>query len=117
MPLPYNLKRLLANFRCSGHDLMIEKGRHSNIDRDSRFCKHCATLNDYTIEDELHFLIICPMFADLRLQIFRDEWKLNAQANQLFTTIMSDTRQDSVFALARFLNRAFDLRKSVLELS
>lgn len=117
MPLPYNYKRLLANFRCSGHDLMIEKGRHSNIDRASRFCKHCEAQNIYRIEDEIHFLITCPMFADLRRQLFRDDWNTNAQANQLFATIMSDTRQDSVFALARFLNSAFELRKSLIELS
>ena len=117
MPLPYNYKRLLANFRCSGHDLMIEKGRHSNIDRASRFCKNCEAQNIYRIEDEIHFLITCPMFADLRRQLFRDDWNTNAQANQLFATIMSDTRQDSVFALARFLNSAFELRKSLIELS
>jgi len=31
--LPFKLKRRLANFRCSGHNLMVEKGRHQNIDR------------------------------------------------------------------------------------
>ena len=42
----------LCRFRCSGHNLMIEKGRHLNIERSLRLCQFC---NANVIEDEYHF--------------------------------------------------------------
>lgn len=41
----------LAIFRTSAHQLMIEKGRHMNIPKESRYCKFC----DKLIETEYHF--------------------------------------------------------------
>ena len=41
----------LTKFRLSNHTLMIEKGRHQNIDKNHRFCPCCPT----RIEDEMHF--------------------------------------------------------------
>ena len=39
--LDFKFRKVLANFRCSSHDLMIEKGRHNGIDRIYRFCPIC----------------------------------------------------------------------------
>ena len=49
--ISYVLKKTLSNFRCSSHDLMIEKGRHLSIDRNFRFCQICEKQNIYIIED------------------------------------------------------------------
>ena len=46
----------------SNHNLMIEKGRHLNIDRNNRYCKFCKN----KIEDEQHFLINCPLYITER---------------------------------------------------
>ena len=37
--LSFILRKSLTNFRCSTHDLMVEKGRHLSIDRQLRFCR------------------------------------------------------------------------------
>ena len=37
--LHFVYRKVLANFRCSSHSLMIETGRHQNIDRNLRFCQ------------------------------------------------------------------------------
>lgn len=37
--LPFLYRKVLANFRCSSHSLMIEMGRHQNIDRCFRFVR------------------------------------------------------------------------------
>ena len=58
LPLPFKLKRALANFRCSSHDLMIEKGRHLNIERNYRYCRYCLSRNVYVVENEVHFCCI-----------------------------------------------------------
>ena len=55
-----NIKKFrvsLSRFRCSSHDLLIETGRYSNISRDDRICKLC---NLNSIENEYHFLLVCP---------------------------------------------------------
>ena len=36
-----NHRRALAKLRCSNHELEIEIGRHNNIPREDRICKHC----------------------------------------------------------------------------
>ena len=45
-------RNVLCRFCCSGHNLMIEKGRRLNIERSLRFCPFC---NSNVIEDEYHF--------------------------------------------------------------
>ena len=44
----------LSRFRLSSHDSAIEKGRHSNIEREQRKCIYC---NMKVIETEFHFLL------------------------------------------------------------
>ena len=34
-------KKTLGNFHCSGHSLMIEKGRYTDVEREFRFCSFC----------------------------------------------------------------------------
>ena len=43
----------LTKFRLSNHTLMIEKGRHQNIDKNLRLCPFCPT----RIEDEMHYFV------------------------------------------------------------
>ena len=64
--LPFIYRKVLANFRCSSHSLMIEAGRHQNIDRNLRFCQMCLKRNVYIVEDEFHFFLVCPAFDDIR---------------------------------------------------
>ena len=53
----------LTRLRLSNHSLMIEKGRHQNITRPAdRICPFCPG----KAENELHFLLRCPLYANLR---------------------------------------------------
>ena len=52
-------RNILAKFRCSAHNLMIEQGRFNNV----RICQFC---NMNCIKDEYHFLLVCPVYRDLR---------------------------------------------------
>ena len=49
----------LSRFRCSAHKLMIEEGWYRNIERMQRLCQYC---NMNIIEDEFHFLLVCPAY-------------------------------------------------------
>ena len=56
-------RNAVAKLRLSAHNLFIEIGRHRNIVRNERICSLC-TLNE--VEDEYHFLLICPAYNELR---------------------------------------------------
>ena len=62
-------RRILAMFRCGNLPLHIETGRYARpkLPVEQRTCFHCID----TIEDELHFLIDCPFYDDIRRNLFR----------------------------------------------
>ena len=101
--LPYILKKTLSCFRCSSHSFMIQKGRHLNIDRDYSFCQYYLKRNVYSAETEQHFLIICPLYDDLRQNYFKDSWLNSILCKRAFINIMVDNKHSSIFALARFM--------------
>ena len=54
----------LAKLRTSSHRLEVEMGRWARPERtalENRKCKHCQTL-----EDEYHFILICPLYSNIR---------------------------------------------------
>ena len=53
----------LTRFRISAHSLAIETGRHHRKARRERKCIYC---NMNVIESEYHFLLICPLYNDIR---------------------------------------------------
>ena len=73
--LPYLYKRALSDFRCSGHSLNIETGRHQKIDRELRHCHYCLKSNIYVINiDEFHMLLLCPFYSNVRIEFFLQRW-------------------------------------------
>ena len=58
----------LSKFRLSNHRLMIETGRHNNVNSNNRYCPFCPTV----IENEFHFLIKCPTYSILRHRLLED---------------------------------------------
>jgi len=97
--LSCRLKHCLSNFRCSGHQLMIEKGRHMKIDRAYRFCPLCLQRNVYCIENEFNILLVCLIYADIRERHFIDGWLRNYISEHLFVHIMYDTNTQSFLHL------------------
>ena len=61
----FKFRRALTRFRISAHSLAIETGRHRNIERNERKCIYC---NMNVAESEFHFLLICPLYNDLRIK-------------------------------------------------
>ena len=58
----------ISKLRLSAHQLSIEKGRYFNMPRHERLCQLC---NANTIENEEHFLLHCPAYADSRSAAFK----------------------------------------------
>ena len=61
------IRSAFPRFRLSSHDLAIECGRYDDNARNRRLCKFC---NLNVIENEYHFLLVCPFYMDIRRQYF-----------------------------------------------
>ena len=58
-----NERKELAKFQIRNHKLMIEIGTYDHISREDRVCPTCGSNQ---IEDEIHFVFICPKYSTLR---------------------------------------------------
>ena len=64
--LSRNNRSAIAKFRCGVAPLIIETGRFERLPVDQRLCFHCNGL----VEDELHAIVVCPLYQDLRDTLF-----------------------------------------------
>ena len=69
----------LAKFRSSAHSLLVERGRHLGIPREHRLCVYC----DIYVEDEVHFVMFCPLYENLRHMYFDNIFVLRSSVNNL----------------------------------
>ena len=89
----------LSKFRTSSHDLAIEKGRYINLDRNNRVCNNC---NLKLVENEYHFLLICPKYSELRskyIKLYYYTWP----TVQKFSNLMSENSRVIVRNLSKFI--------------
>lgn len=108
--LTFEHRKALSKFRCSDHTLLIEVGRHKGLQVEQRLCKMCQ-LN--LVEDEFHFLTMCPAYDNLRIDLL-----LTANVEPLdpkiqFSNIMSSENTAVLRCLAEFIIDANKLRDSL----
>ena len=101
----------LTKFRLSSHDLEVEKGRFLNIDRENRKCKLC---NTNKIENEYHFLLVCPLYNDIRKKYFK-RYFCSWPTLHKFDTLMQYTNTAQLLKLAKYIHDANILRQSTLD--
>ena len=78
---------------------MIETGRYENIPREQRVCQFC---NMRKVEDEYHFLLVCPNYRDLRRNFFKPyfcHWPTLIK----FEILLSKTSKPFITSLAKFI--------------
>ena len=113
---PYLLKvhnrknrNALAKLRLSSHSLMIESGRHNGIARENRRCSLC---NENDIEDEYHFVLICPTYNELRSMYIKRYFTNNPSMFKFIELLNSSGK--SLKNLALYVSNAFKLRNETL---
>ncbi len=113
------IRIIFSRFRLSAHNLNIEKGRHRKEDISKRLCKQCS-LNK--IEDEIHFLLHCPKYNNLRNDfidnVVRCDTKLNDLYNRndhkaLFIALMKSRHSTIIVKLANFVFHCFKIRDNI----
>ena len=109
--IPQRLRSAWARFTIGCHDLEIERGRHTSIPANERFCKLCISVHSMCIEDEYHVLLHCPFYNDLRrIYLNTEHSPLN-----LYTFIsMMSSDGNALIRLCTFIAQMFKLRKILL---
>ena len=89
---------------------MIEKGRHYCIPREHRNCVYC----DIYIEDELHFVMFCPLYEELRVHFIDRRFLLHPSVES-FVRLMSAQNEQVIRNLAMYLYYAFKKRQEFID--
>ena len=82
---------------------MIEKGRHIYIYRLYRVCPLCVRRNAYALEDEYHFLMVCPQYEDIRYRFFSGNMIDNQRLNK-FYSFLTSKNELVIKSLAKYLS-------------
>ena len=85
-----------TSLRTGTNVLEIDKGRYEGIHRTLRFCKQCELK---VVEDEKHFVLQCPLYKQLRANLFKSiltisggKWDLvNRPMEESFVLLMQGT--------------------------
>ena len=101
-------KSAMARFRCSSHSLEIEIGRRTKVEVDDRLCKLCLDNGKRCVENELHFLLICPSFKNLRLKFLPKMYYQNP-CIEMLSILLSSKNITILNGLARYIY--FAMRK------
>lgn len=114
-------RALFTKFRIGVAPLRIETGRYEmsegkkGIHEYARICQCCGI----GVESEFHFLLVCPVYTQLRNQLL-NVYEKQVQSiqhltmQQIFVHIMGCTDSEIVKAVSEYLWRAFELRESEL---
>ena len=103
-------KSLICKYRISAHSLLIEKGRYVNTLRHRRLCTMCDRRD---IEDEYHFILICPLYRDIRLKYIKTYYYKRPSMLKL-VQLLSVQNVKSLNNLAKYLNCATKRRDQLM---
>ena len=84
-------------------------------DREDRHCLYCKAHGILEVEDEGHFLVVCPQYRELRETLLPQNTLNNISlcTDDKVTQILSDI--ENVKSVAKFIYLAFEDRKISLE--
>ena len=83
--------------------------RYESIPRNERICKYC---NQNMTENEYHFLLVCPLYRELRHKYFKKYYCQWPTLNK-FDDLMSKKSKIAVSNLSKFIFFAMKVRNSI----
>jgi hypothetical protein len=113
--LPRSHRSALAQFRCGTAPIKLETGRYEGLPVESRICPICN--ND--VESELHVLIECPLYNEIRSQLFHkcvtnNKVMLCLSKNEQLKIILACQDDILVKECAKACNTILSMRRSHL---
>ena len=105
-PVLPNMRKLITKLRLSSHKLCIETGRYTGVNRNDRICQKC---NLGVIEDEFHFILQCPFYANVRRQYLKPYYFRRPSAFKLVQLLCPQSTKE-LCSLAKYIKTAFTMR-------
>ena len=109
----FKYRQAISRLRVSSHDLMVEKGRqHLNkLVFEERLCPNCKS-----IEDEIHFLVCCPLYSIERKKFYEDieldeDVINNVNPTTLICLLMNLKHKNHLEKLGAFIYFSFNKRR------
>ena len=98
-------RRLFFLLRTGELPLRKNTGRWVGLSKTERICQFC---NLYMIEDEYHFVFICPLYTDLIIKYIRS---INIYSMQTFYQLLSTRNIQVLVNVCKFVKYAIIVRK------
>ncbi len=95
-------RRLLTKIRTGMAHLAVEQGRYTGVARNMRLCIVC---NKQQIENAFHFIMICPVYHNLRTLYLPPNINIQRSHNA-FATLMSSGNTNLILNLQLFIHYA-----------
>ena len=109
LTLPQNAWIPILKFRTSNHRLPIEiySWKVAFVDRYRRLCTMC---NTNEVGDEYHYLIVCPIFHEARIQFIPKYFRVRPSVFKFLELINSNDKKTLV-KLSKFIKIIFSVFK------
>jgi hypothetical protein len=107
--LPRRDRRIIAELRSGVAHLEIETGRFDKVALEERLCYFCRN----TVEDEQHFLVECPKYAEERKELYQyitEQGTLIGQMDNLHQLSFLLTQCGRFKRVIKFIRRAWSSR-------
>ena len=118
----FTIRRNLPQFRFGVHDLEIERARYGRkpLPIEEKYCKLCLDMRIQAVEDEEHFLLYCPSYAEQRGRFFEKLEQMHYNLGLLedsdkFVWLFSQENNNCIHWLSKFIFSAMKIRKKALE--
>ena len=102
----------ISRIRLSAHSLRIQTCRYSRnrLPRNERYCQCCNTLD---IEDEYHFILICPCYNDIRMIYIKKYFYVRPSMFK-FTQLLQTQNKFLLLKLARYIKESLLIRNNIM---
>ena len=93
------------------HKLAIERQRYVGKHRNDRICKFCYDKRKINcVEDEIHFLLVCPLYDNLRVKYLQKYCCQDHELLGAFIKIMISKNQQCIRDLAAYIYHATQIQ-------
>ena len=105
----------LARLRLSSHNLRVDSGRYisQRFDYEQRYCNFCL---EKDIEDEYHFVLICPVYSKIITKFIKPHYRVKPSVNKFIDLLKTD-KTVTLLNLAKYLHEAFAQRISLVNIT
>ena len=109
--LPCKYRFYFCRLRLSVHPLRIQTGRYArnNTPREQRYCLSC---NKFDLEDEYHFVCVCPFFQNIRIQYIKKYYFVKPSMFK-FTDLLSTNNRNVLINLSKYIQESLSLRNTM----